>query len=367
MQWPEPFSSHGKNFTASGDAWMAPGSAAISALFVEARKAGASGGADLSFPAERPVVKGRSASDSFALPTWKARISLPSEGDWLLSATAIGADGRRVRSASREVVVRSSLGAAAESGFSSWSPPHLLALAAAAALALIVAYFARRGGRAWLAKAAPFLAGAMWLNEIAYQCYWMAVGGWSQSNALMLQMCGLSILLLPLCLFLADSPKRRYLADVLYFWGIAGAMQAMLTPDIGASGFPSYRYFSFFISHSLIVACVVALVASGSIRISLRSFARCMLISNIAVVPIYLVDRLLVLIPPYAPGNYFAIGYPPPTGSPIDLLASIFGPSPRYIVGLELMCVIVFLLLWLPFAFASLHRARAEGAANDAL
>jgi hypothetical integral membrane protein (TIGR02206 family) len=351
IQWPEPGSSHPKEFSASGDVWMAPGSAAVSELFVEARPAG--GGAVLAFPAERAVVQGRAGSASYALPSWSARIALPSEGEWLLDAAAIGADGRRVQSAGRRVEIRSEPIKAADSGFASWSPPHLLALAAAAALSLILAFFARKGGRAWLDKAAPFLAGAMWLNELAYQSYWMIVGGWSQANALMLQMCGLSILLLPLCLFLADSPKRRYLADVLYFWGIAGALQAMLTPDIGASGFPSYRYFSFFISHGLIIACVVALVASGSVRIDLRSLARCMLVSNVAIVPVYLVDRLLVLVPPYAPGNYFAIGYPPPTGSPIDLLAAIFGPSPRYIVGLEIMAFVVFLALWLPWSFVS--------------
>jgi uncharacterized membrane protein YwaF len=78
-----------------------------------------------------------------------------------------------------------------------------------------------------------------------------------------------------------------------------------------------------------------------------------MLVSNIVIVPIYLVDRLLVLIPPYAPGNYFAIGYPPPTGSPIDFLAAVFGPSPRYIIGLEIMALVVFFLLWLPWGLVS--------------
>jgi hypothetical integral membrane protein (TIGR02206 family) len=377
LQWPEPGSRHSRAFIASGDAWMAPGPAAISELYVEARRAegaagaassaaaGAAVGEALSFPAERAVVKGGAGSPSFALPTWSARIGLPSEGDWLLSATAIAADGRRVQSASRRISVRPEASAAAEAGFSSWSAPHLLALAAVAALSLLLAHFARKGGRAWLEKAAPFLAGALWLNELAYQSYWMAVGGWSHSSALMLQMCGLSILCLPLCLFLGEGPRRRYLADVLYFWGIAGALQAMLTPDIGASGFPSYRYFSFFISHGLIVACVVALIASGSARITLRSLARCMLVSNIVVVPVYLVDRLLALIPPYAPGNYFAMGYPPPTGSPIDFLAAIFGPSPRYIVGLEIMAFLVFLLLWLPWGIASLRSAASRRDGRD--
>jgi hypothetical integral membrane protein (TIGR02206 family) len=223
---------------------------------------------------------------------------------------------------------------------------------------LLVAFYARRGGPVWLERAAPIIAAAMWLNELAYQSYWMAVGGWSHSVSLMIQMCGLSILLIPVCLFLADSPRRVYLGDVLYFWGIGGALQAILTPDIGASGFPSYRYFSFFMSHGLIIVAVAALVASGAIRISLRSLARCALVSNIVIVPIYLIDRLLALIPPYAPGNYFAIGYPPPTGSPIDLLVQIFGPSPRYIIGLEILAILIFLILWLPWGIRARLRPR---------
>ena len=219
-----------------------------------------------------------------------------------------------------------------------------------------MAYFARKGGVAWLEKAAPFIALAMWLNELAYQSYWMAVGGWSQSVSLMIQMCGLSIVFLPVCLFMKDGPRRTWLADVLYFWGIAGAAQAILTPDIGASGFPSYRYFSFFISHGLIIAAVVALFASGAARITKRSLARCLIVSNLVLIPDYAIDRLLALIPPYIPGNYFALGYPPPTGSPIDLMVSIFGPSPRYIVGLELMGIVVFLVLWLPWAIADRPR-----------
>ncbi len=190
---------------------------------------------------------------------------------------------------------------------------------------------------------APYIAFVMWANELAYQSYWMAVGGWSHSVSLMLQMCGLSIVFIPICLFMSDGPRRRHLADVLYFWGLGGAAQAILTPDIGASGFPSYRYFSFFISHGMIIIAVVALVASGSIKINLRSLARCILVSNIVVIPAYIIDRLLALVPPYAPGNYFALGYPPPTGSPIDLLVKLFGPSPRYIVGLEILAVLVFL------------------------
>jgi hypothetical integral membrane protein (TIGR02206 family) len=372
IQWPEPGSRHGPDFVASGDVWMAGGSEAISSLKLEAWPTSSPSpgpssstiSAALEFPAERAVVQYQ-GRPLFSLPTWSARVRLPAEGDWSIRAVAFAADGRRVESAARRVSV-GDLGLVSDSGFKSWSLPHLCAIAAVILGAIIVARFARRGGAQWLDKAAPYIAGAMWLNEIAYQCYWMAVGGWSQSVSLMLQMCGLSIILIPICLFLDDSPRRRYLADVLYFWGIGGAAQAILTPDIGASGFPSYRYFSFFLSHGLIIVAIIALAASGTIKIDLRSYARCIFVSNVVMVPIYFIDRLLALIPPYAPGNYFAIGYPPPTGSPIDLLVSIFGPAPRYIVGLEIMALLVFFALWIPWGISSRRVSRKAGIRNRA-
>jgi hypothetical protein len=36
----------------------------------------------------------------------------------------------------------------------------------------------------------------------------------------------------------------------------------------------------------------------------------------------------------------------------VDFLASVFGPSPRYFIGLEIMALVIFALLWLPFALA---------------
>lgn len=51
------------------------------------------------------------------------------------------------------------------------------------------------------------------------------------------------------------------------------------------------------------------------------------------------------------------MGYPPPSGSVVDLFARLFGPAPRYVVGLELMGLAVFLLLRAPFALAARIRS----------
>jgi uncharacterized membrane protein YwaF len=42
---------------------------------------------------------------------------------------------------------------------------------------------------------------------------------------------------------------------------------------------------------------------------------------------------------------------PPPDGSIIDFFVEIFGPSPWYIIGLEIMGLVVFALLCVPFIF----------------
>jgi len=60
-------------------------------------------------------------------------------------------------------------------------------------------------------------------------------------------------------------------------------------------------------------------------------------------------NHLLVLLPPYEVGNYFVLNYPPVTGSLVDLFVQLFGPSPWYFIGFELMALVVFGILVLPW------------------
>jgi hypothetical protein len=70
------------------------------------------------------------------------------------------------------------------------------------------------------------------------------------------------------------------------------------------------------------------------------------------------INRLFPLFPPYELGNYFIMGYPPPTGSIIDVFASVFGPAPRYLVGLEIMGVVLLAVLAAPYWIPWLARRR---------
>jgi hypothetical integral membrane protein (TIGR02206 family) len=357
---PEASTPVDRTFVAAGDAWMRGGMDGIS---VTAQPVGRAGQASLRVEASRDTVRHRGRA-LFGLSTWSARVTLPADGRWEIRAAVAAADGRIIQSACRVLTIRQGT---VRREFRSWTPEHLVPFALIAAVSIglgLAARHARRrdplAGARLLDRAALWMSLVLWGNELAYQLYWFAIGGWSPATALMLQMCGMSILLLPILSFTGNPRTRQFLFDVLYFWGIGGALQALIAPDIGASGFPAYRYFSFFLSHGLIIALTGLTAMAGGMRITIRSLVRALVVTNLLLLPIYGVDMFLRLIPPYDPGSYFVLAYPPPTGSVVDIFAEMFGPSPRYVIGLELMGIAVFGVLYLPWPIGRLLHVRHQ-------
>jgi hypothetical integral membrane protein (TIGR02206 family) len=339
-----------RRFVVAGDAWMREG---IARIVVCAAPLDGPKKEVVSFAAVRDAVRYR-GQVQFLLSTWSVRVQLPSDGRWELWAEVEGVQGGKTRAESRMLDIRAG---SPVREFRSWTPGHLVPLAVIVVVSIGLALIARRAGS--FDRFALVMALCLWTNEFVYQLwFFFSARGWAAPTALMLQMCGLSILLIPVMLF-AEKPRvRQFLFDILYFWGIGGAIQALIAPDIGTSGFPAWRYFSFFISHGLIIACTALMAAAGGVRLTFRSFVRALVVTNLLLLPVYGIDQALRLIPPYDAGNYFVLGYPPPTGSVVDVFADLFGLSPRYVVGLELMGIVVFLLLYLPWPIARRLAAR---------
>lgn len=327
----------------TGSAWMAPDSEAVTAIEVSATPA--DGGPSLTVPAERFVAMDR-GKPLFSLHWWSARMEFPTRGEWVLRAKATAADGRTVESGPKRVVV----GEAPTRTFVPWSGLHVatIAVCLAAIAAFGVASF--RGGEAFVRRAAPWYTALALGNEIAWQFYWFFSGSWSIHDNLYTHMCGIAVLLVPVAMAMEPGKARDRLSELLYFWGVGGAIQALIFPDIGAHGFPTYRFFTFFLSHTLIIAGSLSLATSRIAKITIGSFLRMLLISNLIMIPIWFWDRLISLAPPYSIANYFLLGYAWPPGSVVDLFAATFGPSPWYILGFELMGLGVFGLLWVPWA-----------------
>ena len=216
-------------------------------------------GATLTVPAERLAVKYRGVT-AFLLSFWRAEVTFPSDGAWQMGARAIGVDGTRVATAPRTVTVSPD---ARLREFRPWTPIHFAPLGLLLVAWVVLPLVVRRANDPRLnARVALALSLVLWVDEIIYQIYWFGVQAWSAPIHLLLQMCGISILLIPLMFYAPSDRARRFLFELLYFWGLGGALQALFAPDVGFHGFPEMKYFGYFISHGTIILSVLFAAAA---------------------------------------------------------------------------------------------------------
>lgn len=213
---------------------------------------------------------------------------------------------------------------------------HLMAMACVATGLLLVAFLARRAEvESMKRRFRRVLFWAILLSEAFYKFWRIVVVGSPIRENLSLNLCGAALIL---CLVLLSTEDRR-LFEVLYFWGIAGATQAILTPDIGIYGYPHYRFFQIFFSHGLILAVVVYCAVAENLRPSKGSLVRVFLLTNLYMGAVAVVNLALGT-------NYLYICQKPQVGTLMDHL----GPWPFYILPLEILALALFALAYLPVA-----------------
>ena len=206
-----------------------------------------------------------------------------------------------------------------------------MTLTLAVALPLAIRRWANPGLLTPLRKA---LAGCLLLYLTTGIIVRTQIYGLALQEHLPLHLCGASIMLGAIMLWRASYP----LYEIVYFWGIGGAIAALLTPDLPV-GFPHPFFLLFFIGHGLAVTTVLfATIVIGfrpraaSVGIAIAATAGYALL-------IYPVNLLLG-------SNYLYLLHKPERPSPLDYL----GPWPWYILGLAAITVIACALCYLPFA-----------------
>ncbi len=190
----------------------------------------------------------------------------------------------------------------------------------------------------------------LWLNEIGWHVWNAATGQWTIQTMLPLHLCSVLVWTGALALV-----TRNYLIyEFMYFMGIAGAIQALLTPDIGIYGFPHYRFFQTYISHGLIVTAAIYMTVVEGFRPTWKSLGRVFVWMNIYMAIVFVVNLLIG-------SNYLFIARKPDTASLLDILP----PWPYYIAYIEVIGLIMCLLLYLPFAIRDWRASRAPAAAQS--
>ncbi len=181
----------------------------------------------------------------------------------------------------------------------------------------------------------PVLISMLLLSEVSILIWTVSTGIWDVRFHLPLQLCTISLFL---SIFMLIS-KKKWLVDVVYFFGIAGATQAILTPDLYYS-FPHFRYWHFFIAHIAIILSILYMIWVEGFRLTVKSAIRSYIFLNVIALFVFGINYI-------TGANYMFLSHKPEGPSILDFL----GPYPWYILQLQLIVVLMYGLLYLPFHF----------------
>jgi hypothetical integral membrane protein (TIGR02206 family) len=208
----------------------------------------------------------------------------------------------------------------------------------------VLAVFVRVRPGAAATAAVRLLAVFVLASEVAWWIYAPLHWHWSATHDLPFHLSDIS----PLVAAAALWWRRRLLVEVLYFWVLAGGVQALLTPSIG-DHFPGFVWWQYYAAHGGVLAAAIVLVVGLRIHPARGAVLR--------VLAITLGYTLLVAAVDAATGgNYMFLRHPPPGPTLLDLM----GPWPWYLAGATGLCVVLFVALDAPFALAR-RRANVKG------
>ncbi len=225
-----------------------------------------------------------------------------------------------------------------------FSPPHLAALVVVLIINLLVVFFGKRLSPRGRQVTRYTLAAILVVNETAWHVWNIVNGQWTIQTMLPLHLC--SALVWAGAYMLVTRSYTIY--EYCYFMGIAGAFQALLTPDAGIYGFPHFRAFQTFISHGCIILSAIYMTFVEGYRPTWKSLGRVAIGMNIYMVAVFVFNLIIG-------SNYLFIAHKPETASLIDML----GPWPLYILALEAIGLVCCLILYLPYAIRDRRAARA--------
>jgi hypothetical integral membrane protein (TIGR02206 family) len=153
-------------------------------------------------------------------------------------------------------------------------------------------------------------------------------------ESLPLELCDISMIM---CAIMFGSMSYP-LYEIVYFWGMAGSIEALITPDIGIYTFPHFIFFQFFISHgSIIILCLFMTFVYGY-RPSFKSLIKSLVVLNIYAGFIGIYDKFM--------GTNFMYLLEKTKNTSI---MSYLGPWPWYLISLELVAIVSCVLCLIPF------------------
>ncbi len=211
---------------------------------------------------------------------------------------------------------------------------HLIALGVILLIILLIFFSRNKMSEKKKQDLRDTMATILILNEISFHLWNYFSGRWTLQTMLPLHIC--SILVWLSAWMLIKKSYRIY--EFAYFIGIGGALQALITPDVGIYGFPHYRFFQTFISHGFIIIAAIYMTVAEEMRPTWKSILRVFIFTNLYMAAVYGINTLIG-------SNYLYLNHKPLTPSILDMLPD----WPIYLLYMEGLGLITTFVLYLPF------------------
>jgi len=215
-----------------------------------------------------------------------------------------------------------------------FGPDHLAVLFLTLAIpALLILLVRSRGGERRIPPIVWSLSVILILNEVILLFHVWRLG-LPVKEHLPLQLCDWATFTCVAALL----RRHRLAYELTYFWGLAGTLQAVITPDL-QEAFPDPGFITFFVAHSGIIVGILFLTLGLGMRPTLRSLWR-------AFLGLQVYAAVTVILDLWLRTNFGYLLRKPARPSLLDYL----GPWPWYIASLEVVGLALFFLFYTPFA-----------------
>jgi len=183
-------------------------------------------------------------------------------------------------------------------------------------------------------KVGGIIGCVLFLQTFFLHFWFFQSGTFSLQESLPLYLCRITSIL---CIFMILK-ENFSLFEIIYFWGLGGATQALLTPDTGGFQFPHWIYIQFFIAHGGILISIFFMMIAYEYKPNFNSLKRTFKYSYVYLFIVFIINYLVG-------GNYSYLRTKPLTPTILDYLPKY----PYYIPIMVMGMFFIFFVLYIPF------------------
>ena len=170
------------------------------------------------------------------------------------------------------------------------------------------------------------------INFIIENLYIYYTGYWNLQQNLPFHLCSINYFI---CIALLFHYKQG-LAECLYYWGLAGGIHSLLTPELTV-GSEGYNFYAYFIDHGGMLLVIAFMIVHLNFVPRPKSWLWVFGYTQLLVLGVGIINYIVG-------SNYMYLSAKPEVSNPF-----LIGEWPYYILILEVVALVHFLVFYLPF------------------